>query len=434
MDPRLIDLMWEVNREVEGTQPIQIICGYRAEGTNTMLRRRTSGVAQNSLHKSGQAMDFAIPGVQLEKLRVAGLRLQRGGVGFYPSSGSPFVHMDVGGVRHWPRMSREQLARVFPNGRTVHIPSDGQPLAGYAVALADIERHGGSPSGMSIAAARRAGIDTDTAMTEGTGKPLRSLLARVFGAKEEHEAEETQQHAAPIPAQVAAARTPATPIPLPKVRPANAPIVVAMALPAMRSSVSEKAAAIAALAAPQPHPADRAAGTLSPNEIIRVRGYWVGVPELAARLAPVPDPVTTGSVLQDRQQRLAYAAEPVHYTTGTGQTRQHTVVMQSAKSATSIAVKASLPAPPQPNPWLNAVTITPSVWTHLSATQYGARDFRSLRPLLDKPATTLALGFSHDPHRGLSAERFTGRAVVFIGTMSFAAAAGDGSMQTVALR
>jgi hypothetical protein len=405
-----------------------------------MLRRRTSGVAQNSLHKSGQAMDFAIPGVQLEKLRVAGLRLQRGGVGFYPSSGSPFVHMDVGGVRHWPRMSREQLARVFPDGRTVHIPSDGQPLAGYAVALADIERHGSSPSNMSTAAARRAGIDTDS---EAAGKPRRSLLARIFGPKQDDEAEEAQQHAAPAPVQVAAVRTPAAPVPLPKVRPADAPVVVALALPAVRSPVSEKAAAIAALAAPQPHTAGRAAGTLSPNEIIRVRGYWVGVPEMnpvgaattvafATRLAAVADPMTTGSAPQDRQRRLAYAAEPVHHITG--RIAQHTVVMRSAKTATSIAVKASLPAPPQPNPWLNAVTITPSAWTHLSATQYGARDFRSLRPLLDKPATTLAMGFSHDPHRGLSAERFSGRAVVFVGTMSFAASAGDGSMQTVALR
>ncbi len=42
------------------------------------------------------AMDFAIPGVDLEKLREVGLRLQRGGVGFYPTSGSPFVHMDTG--------------------------------------------------------------------------------------------------------------------------------------------------------------------------------------------------------------------------------------------------------------------------------------------------------------------------------------------------
>ena len=66
----------------------------------------------------------------------AGQRLQRGGVGFYPTSGSPFVHLDTGNVRHWPRMTHEQLARVFPDGKTVHVPSDGRPLARYAQAVA----------------------------------------------------------------------------------------------------------------------------------------------------------------------------------------------------------------------------------------------------------------------------------------------------------
>ena len=47
----------------------------------------------------------------------------------------PFVHLDTGSVRHWPRMTYEQLARVFPNGRTVHVPSNGKPLPGYALAL-----------------------------------------------------------------------------------------------------------------------------------------------------------------------------------------------------------------------------------------------------------------------------------------------------------
>ena len=55
-------------------------------------------------------------------------------------SGIPFVHMDVGNVRHWPRMTRDQLAKIFPDGRTLHIPSDGNPLPGYALALADHER------------------------------------------------------------------------------------------------------------------------------------------------------------------------------------------------------------------------------------------------------------------------------------------------------
>src|SRR5665811_1610136 len=50
MDPHLFDLLWETNREVGGTEPIQIICGFRSPGTNSMLRARSSDVAQFSQH------------------------------------------------------------------------------------------------------------------------------------------------------------------------------------------------------------------------------------------------------------------------------------------------------------------------------------------------------------------------------------------------
>ena len=136
MDPKLFDLLWEVYRKAGATQPISVVCGYRAPETNAMLRRRSSGVAENSLHTKGKAIDFFIPGVPLAKLRALGLQAQAGGVGYYPSSGSPFVHMDTGSVRHWPRMTRSQLVAVFPNGGTLHIPSDGKPLPGYSQALA----------------------------------------------------------------------------------------------------------------------------------------------------------------------------------------------------------------------------------------------------------------------------------------------------------
>ncbi|HVZ54079.1 MAG TPA: DUF882 domain-containing protein [Pseudolabrys sp.] len=117
MDPRLFDLLWETYREVGGTQPIQVIGGYRSPATNAMLHARSSGVAEFSQHMRGHAMDFYIPGVPLEKVRIAGLRLQAGGVGFYPTSGSPFVHMDTGSVRHWPRLTYAELRKVFPDGR-----------------------------------------------------------------------------------------------------------------------------------------------------------------------------------------------------------------------------------------------------------------------------------------------------------------------------
>ena len=140
----------------------------------------------------GHAMDFYIPGVPLEQIRVAGLRLQRGGVGFYPTSGSPFVHLDTGSIRHWPRMTHDQLARVFPDGRTVHLPTDGTPLKGYQLAVADIQKRG------------------DASDATGSGKT--GFLASLFEGKS---ADEDDEGAAPAaaaksaPASVTAAAAPA---------------------------------------------------------------------------------------------------------------------------------------------------------------------------------------------------------------------------------
>ena len=111
MDPQLFDAVWEVQREFGIEKKVHIISSYRSPRTNEMLRKRSNGVARHSLHVQGKAMDFYFWGASRPGPREAGLRLQRGGVGFYPTSGSPFVHMDVGSVRHWPRMTREQLAR-----------------------------------------------------------------------------------------------------------------------------------------------------------------------------------------------------------------------------------------------------------------------------------------------------------------------------------
>ena len=147
MDPHLFDLLWQVYQASGATDPIRVVCGYRSPETNAMLRHRSRGVAQHSQHMLGKATDFFIPGVPLEKLREIGLRMQIGGVGYYPSSGSPFVHMDTGGVRMWPRMTHDQLARVFPNGKTLYVPTDGRPLPGYDAALAAYKsrKSGGAP-------------------------------------------------------------------------------------------------------------------------------------------------------------------------------------------------------------------------------------------------------------------------------------------------
>ncbi|MDJ0613639.1 MAG: DUF882 domain-containing protein, partial [Rhizobiaceae bacterium] len=140
MNPRLLDLVWEVYKETGSKKYIHVISGYRSPKTNSLLRKRGRGVAKKSQHTLGNALDFFIPGVSLRKLRNIGLRKGIGGVGYYPKSGSPFVHMDTGRVRHWPRMSRSELAKVFPRGKTLHVPTDGKPLARYNQAKAEYER------------------------------------------------------------------------------------------------------------------------------------------------------------------------------------------------------------------------------------------------------------------------------------------------------
>jgi uncharacterized protein YcbK (DUF882 family) len=165
MDPRLFDLVWEVYQEVGGTQPINVVSAYRSPKTNAMLAAKSSGVADNSQHMRGTAMDFFIPGVSLTRLRAAAMKKQVGGVGYYPTSGSPFVHLDTGSVRAWPRMTRAQLQEIFPDGRTMHVPTDGKPLSqeGYQVALAEWKRchaypcNGSSSSGTQVASADSSG-------------------------------------------------------------------------------------------------------------------------------------------------------------------------------------------------------------------------------------------------------------------------------------
>jgi uncharacterized protein YcbK (DUF882 family) len=141
MDPRLFDVVWEAYRTAGATQPIVIVSAYRSPQTNAMLRRRSHGVAEHSQHILGRAMDTTMPGMPMERIREIGMRLQHGGVGWYPSSN--FVHLDVGSVRAWPRMSYDQLARLFPDGKTVHLAADGRALPRYQEARAEIASRGG---------------------------------------------------------------------------------------------------------------------------------------------------------------------------------------------------------------------------------------------------------------------------------------------------
>ncbi|RFB90148.1 ATP/GTP-binding protein [Rhizobium leguminosarum bv. trifolii] len=284
MDPRLFDLIWEVYRQSGSRDYINVVCGFRSPGTNEMLRGRSrnSGVAEKSQHMLGKAMDFFIPDVKLATLRGIGMKMQVGGVGFYPKSGSPFVHMDVGGVRAWPRMSRDELVRLFPNGNTIHIPADGKPLPGYQQAMADYKR-------------RVSGTQIEIASASESAPKHKTLFAALFGggADEQEDdsddstpvavAKATPPKAAPEPAPAEPQQTEVADLnaPVPQVRPAfsNQPAGsdVASALIAPPPGNAAQQALAAAL------PADQA----QPQQFADLSAYSIPVPSLLGpRRAP----------------------------------------------------------------------------------------------------------------------------------------------------
>jgi uncharacterized protein YcbK (DUF882 family) len=99
IDPRVIDIIYMVRRKTGRNQPLEILSGYRSPKTNNMLREASSGVARNSMHLSGQAIDFRMPGLSTRGLRDIAVGFKAGGVGYYPRS--DFVHVDTGKVRTW---------------------------------------------------------------------------------------------------------------------------------------------------------------------------------------------------------------------------------------------------------------------------------------------------------------------------------------------
>ncbi len=297
MDPRLFDLIWEVYRQSGSRDYINVVCGFRSPGTNEMLRGRSrnSGVAEKSQHMLGKAMDFFIPDVKLATLRGIGMKMQVGGVGFYPKSGSPFVHMDVGGVRAWPRMSRDELVRLFPNGNTIHIPADGKPLPGYQQAMADYKR-------------RVSGTQIQIASASESAPKHKTLFAALFGGGADEQEDETDDStpvavakATPPKAEPAPVEPQQTEVadlnaPVPQVRPAfsNQPAgsEVASALVAPPSGNAAQQALVAAL------PVDQA----QPQQFADLSAYSIPVPSLLGqRRAPgdaevaSTDPMLTGA-------------------------------------------------------------------------------------------------------------------------------------------
>jgi uncharacterized protein YcbK (DUF882 family) len=431
MDRHLFDIIWEVYRDVDGKKPIQIISAFRSPETNAMLRHRSAhtGVARFSQHMLGHAMDFYIPEVPLEQIRYAGLRLQRGGVGFYPTSGSPFVHLDTGNIRHWPRMTHDQLARVFPDGRTVHVPSDGTPLKGFELARAEIERRG----------------DEDGATV---GKPP-SLLARLFGAKSNDDEDEGStsviQDKPAATQDKAAAANPADSVPVPRTKPAAATLQLASADVQIVQPAKPK----------QPVAPDTPeAKPETPADVINARGFWGDTPATPKQATPAQvaalkardafastDPQSTASV-SAAYQALAYApaasspveranivaaSAPVPRSARSAPVSRNsmavndlTTVIAKDRQDGVVATSTRIVAAKSGDVWMRIMMLAPSASTSMSVSVLGDANMMLLSQLFVKPQATIVMGFSDDPQMGLTADRFSGSATATLATQSFA--------------
>jgi uncharacterized protein YcbK (DUF882 family) len=408
MDPHLFDIIWEVYRDVDGKKPIQIISAYRSPETNAMLRHRSahSGVARFSQHMLGHAMDFYIPDVPLEQIRFAGLRLQRGGVGFYPTSGSPFVHLDTGNIRHWPRMTHDQLARVFPDGHTVHVPTDGVPLKGYELARAEIERRGDGDDAAKVS------------------KPP-NLLARLFGSKPNDDDEEGAVPVVQGKAVQLAAVKPGEPALAPRAKPAAATLQLA-------------AADLQTVQPAKPRPpavSDKSeAKAQTPADIISARGFWDDMPTPPKQATPAQvaalnarqalassDPQSTSSV-PAVYQAMAYAPEAsaqvehaVLRNARPAATNRNTMAASdlapAAAKGQGVVAASTRTASTADDVWTRMMMLAPSASTSMSVTMLGDPNMTVLSQLFVKPQATVVMGFSNDPMMGLATDHFSGPAI-----------------------
>ena len=470
MDPHLFDIIWEVYRDVDGQKPIQIISSYRSPATNAMLHRRSSGVARFSQHMLGHAMDFFIPGVPLEQIRFAGLRLQRGGVGFYPTSGSPFVHLDTGSIRHWPGMTHDQLVKVFPDGRTVHIPSDGVPLKGYELARADIEARDGS----------------DNALKKSSPNLWAALFKHKSNDDDDDEAVSSPMPTAQQIADAAAAISAANRVAAAKsAKPADgksSEIKSADGTPRAKpriGSTFQLASADTQIVQPakpdQPSTAETTVGKATeakttetkttetkraetppqtPADIINARGFWGDIPaakqdspnQKARQAVAAADPQPNGSVssafealasapvaraAMDRAN-IVTASAPIprsrpapRNAAATAAREINTVAAKGVQGPGSllqsgvIMTSARLAAAKGNDLWLRVELLAPSANKAMFTTVLGDTDMTLMRAYFVKPQAVVAMGFSDDPQMGLLSDRFTGSATTKLTTTAF---------------
>jgi hypothetical protein len=335
-------------------------------------------------------------------------------------------------------MTHDQLARVFPDGRTVHLPANGGPLKGYELARADIEKRGNGDDAATVS-------------------KMPSLFASLFrGGKSNDEDDEGSapaiaKNAKTAPAAVAAAAPKAIEtkaadaVPMPRSKPVAATIQLASAdaqiFPAPKARQESK-------------PASAESKPQTPADIINARGFWDDVPAAANQATPAQvdalkarqavgaaDPQPTASVSEAFNKALAYApaaSSPVDRTNvvaasapiprtvrptrnaAAAATEINTVVAKGAQGQGSvISTSTRLAAAKGNEVWMRVVMLAPSASNAMSTTVLGDTNMTLMRTYFVKPQIAIAMTFSEDPMMGMTTDRFTGSATAKLTTQSF---------------
>src|SRR6516165_3666868 len=121
IDVGVIDFLVNVMAATGQTSAV-VLSAFRTQETNAMLARTTFGVAENSQHLYGRALDVRFASRLPDALAVA-RAMRRGGVGWYPHSG--FIHLDTGLVRNWD-LDNDGLQDLLVTVRGTPLGSSGK--------------------------------------------------------------------------------------------------------------------------------------------------------------------------------------------------------------------------------------------------------------------------------------------------------------------
>jgi hypothetical protein len=293
-------------------------------------------------------------------------------------------------------MSHDELVKVFPNERTVHIPSDGRPLAGYALALADIERADHRPGLQPrfSAFAKLDSVHEDDDVSTGSLRRGQAGLPR--------QASMLPSLIAPTANTQVASKTQPLP-PLPPIRPVTVEVGKVPNTPGTKTVTVPHPIATASIFSPWP----------TAQQVDRVS------PDVALAYAASARYESAGNTQLQNIQRTAIQIPP--------ETKLPLETKRTASAADTAKISPAVITPRLDNAWLRSVVLAPSMFHFMTSTQLNPLDSRQLGTLMQKPSSALVMTFSSDPYGGMTANAFSGKAIRFLATVNF-------GMQTAALR